>query len=75
MPALEGFREAELNIGLNYLISPGFGEQITRPRTAMRLRRRAATVTVSSLIGHCFTGGAPRCSPRLRIVIEPGRCG
>ena len=28
LPALEGFREAELNIGLNYLISPGFGEHM-----------------------------------------------
>src|SRR6266550_4979755 len=25
LPALEGFRDAELNMGLNYLISPGLG--------------------------------------------------
>src|SRR5262245_59169599 len=30
LPALDGFHDAELNRGLNYLISPGLGEHMRR---------------------------------------------
>jgi hypothetical protein len=72
LPALEGFRDAELNRGLNYMISPGLGEHMrclddSYVPLAVRLR---CVRSCQSLFRKLLL---PRCSRHLSHRDEPGR--
>jgi hypothetical protein len=71
-PALEGYSDAELNMGLNYLISPGLGEHmrcLDDPSVPLAARLRCVQAC-GSLFRKLFL---PRCSPHLSHLDEPGR--
>ena len=71
-PALEGYSDAELNMGLNYLISPGLGEHmrcLDDPSVPLAARLRCVQAC-ESLFRKLFL---PRCSPHLPHRDEPGR--
>src|SRR5258707_7560559 len=71
-PALEGFHDAELNMGLNYLISPGLGEHmrcLDDPSVPLAARDRCVR-SCASLFCKLMQ---PRCSPHLSHRDEPGR--
>ena len=72
LPALEGFREAELNMGLNYLISPGLGEHmrcLDDPAMPLPARERCVRSCESPFCKLLL----PHCSPHLSHRDEPGR--
>ena len=72
LPALEGYSDAELNMGLNYLISPGLGEHMRcLDDPSVPLAARLGCVQAcESLFRKLFL---PRCSPHLSHRDEPGR--
>ena len=72
LPTLEGYSDAELNMGLNYLISPGLGEHmrcLDDPSVPLAARLRCVQAC-ESLFRKLFL---PRCSPHLSHCDEPGR--
>ena len=72
LPTLEGCSDAELNMGLNYLISPGLGEHmrcLDDPSVPLAARLRCVQAC-ESLFRKLFL---PRCSPHLSHRDEPGR--
>jgi hypothetical protein len=69
---LEGFHDAELNMGLNYLISPGLGEHmlcLDDPSVPLAARARCVR-SCESLFRKLIL---PRCSSHLSHREEPGR--
>ena len=71
-PALEGFRDQELNMGLRYLISPGLGEHmrcLDEPSISLAIRLRCVR-SCESLFRKLLL---PRCSPHLSHRDEPSR--
>jgi hypothetical protein len=72
LPTLEGFHDAELNMGLNYLISPGLGEHmrcLDDPSVPLAARERCVR-SCASVFSKLMQ---PRCSPHLSHCDEPGR--
>ena len=70
LPTLEGYSDAELNIGLNYVISPGLGEHmrcLDDPSVPLAARLRCVQAC-ESLFRKLFL---PRCSPICRTVTSP----
>jgi hypothetical protein len=71
-PALEGFRDPELNMGLTYLISAGLGEHmrcLDEPSVPLAIRLRCVG-SCESLFRKLLL---PRCSPHLSHSGEPSR--
>jgi len=70
-PALEGYSDAELNMGLNYLISPGLGEHmrcLDDPSVPLAARLRCVQAC------ECFANYSCRAVlPICRTVTSPGR--
>jgi hypothetical protein len=72
VPALEGYTDAELNMGLNYIITPGLGEHMlclddpTVPLPARLRCVRSCGLLFRKLL-------LPRCSSHLSHRDEPGR--
>lgn len=72
LPVLTAFSDAEVNMGLNYLISPGLGEHmfcLDDPAVEIQARVRCVR-SCESLFRQLFR---PRCSPHLSHRDEPGR--
>ena len=69
---MEGYSDAEINMGLNYLISPGLGEHmlcLDDPSVPLAARLRCVHAC-ELLFRKLFL---PRCSPHLSHRDEPGR--
>lgn len=71
LPLLDRYSDAQLNLGLSYLISPGLGEHmlcLAQPQVTLAARRRCVRACLT-LFRELFM---PRCSPHLSHRDEPG---